>query len=233
MPDKTQHSESEAIRQALLDAEAACPRALPLLTADDLLAAACRWRSKSVQTRSTIAVMTIVAATLALARTSRPPESPVEHRAGSASARSELLAELAALEREAAIHQQVARQLIRDRQLAEHEADAAGPAPVIASLLAAQEASRSAAISLQYATIVEQESPDPGRAKQEYERVSQRFPGTTWAAFRRIVGNEVVRQRCRSEVVILCHQFAYEGMHSMHRLVVASILLLRCVTGPT
>lgn len=182
MPDKTQQSESEALRRALLDAEAASPRALPLLTANDLLVAARRRRSKSVKTRSTFAAVSVAALAVAATLPSKTPDTSVQPQARSATAHSDLRAELAALEREAAIHQQVARQLIRDRQLAEHDAEATGPAPAIASLLAAQEASRSAAISLQYATIVEQESPDPERAKQEYKRVSQRFPGTTWAA---------------------------------------------------
>jgi hypothetical protein len=200
MPDKTQQSESEAIRRALLDADAACTHGPPPITADDLLAAARRRRSQSVKASSTIAAMAVVAVTLALVRTSSSPESPLEHRAGSANARSNLRAELAALEREAAIHQQVARQLMRDRQLAEHDANATGAAPVIASLLAAQEASRSAAISLQYATIVEQESPDPERAEHEYERVSQRFPGTTWAALAAASVERLSTARLRSEL---------------------------------
>jgi hypothetical protein len=200
MPDKAQQSESDGIRRALLDAEAACPRALPLLTADDLLAAACRRRSKSLKTRSTIAATAVVAVTLALVRLSTSPESPIEPRAGSVSARSDLHAEIAGLEREAAIHQQVARQLMRDRHLVEQEHEAAGDAPVLASLIAAQEDSRSAAISLQYASIVEQESPDPERAKQEYERVAQRFPGTTWAALAAASVERLSTARFRSEL---------------------------------
>jgi len=182
MSHEPRQSNDDDLRQTLLDAEAGYPRALPSLTADDFLRAARQRRAQSVRTRSTIAAIAVVAVTLALVRTSNSPESSIKPQAGSVSARSDLRAEIAALEREAAIHQQVARQLMRDRQLAEHEAEAAGPAPAIASLLAAQEASRSAAISLQYATIVEQESQDLKRAKQEYERVSQRFPGTPWAA---------------------------------------------------
>lgn len=182
MPRETQLTDSEDLRQALLDAEATCPRALPSFTADDLLAAARRRRSQSVKTRATIAAVAVAALTIATTLPSKTPNPSFPPEAGVATAPSDLLAELAALEREAVIHQQVARHLIRDRQLAEHEAEATGAAPVIASLLAAQEASRSAAISLQYATIVEQESPDPERARQEYERVNERFPGTTWAA---------------------------------------------------
>jgi hypothetical protein len=181
MTNKTKQLKIDDLRRALCDADAAIPRSVPSLTADDLLAGARQRRVQAVKTRSTIVAIAVVAVTLILVRTSGSPDSAIEQRAGSVSARSDLRAEIAALEREAAIHQQVARQLIRDRRLAELEA-AAGPAPAVASLLAAQEASRSAAISLQYATIVEQESPDPQRAKQEYERVTRRFPGTPWAA---------------------------------------------------
>jgi hypothetical protein len=182
MPRETQLTDSEDLRQALLDAEATCPRELPSFTADDLLAAARRRRSQSVKTRATVAAIGVAALTIVTTLSSKTPTSSFPPEVGVAAASSDLRDELAALKREAAIHQQVARQLIRDRQLAEHEAKASGADPVVASLLATQEASRSAAISLQYASIVEQESPDPHRARQEYERVTQRFPGTNWAA---------------------------------------------------
>jgi hypothetical protein len=93
-----------------------------------------------------------------------------------------LRAEIASLQREAALGERIVEGVRRAEQLAQQEAELAAAARAWQIDVAAQETSRSAAISLQYATIVEQESHDPQQARHEYERVRQRFPGTTWAA---------------------------------------------------
>jgi hypothetical protein len=43
------------------------------------------------------------------------------------------------------------------------------------------ESARSAALSWQYAHMVEHEFHDLATARREYERLIERFPGTTWA----------------------------------------------------
>jgi hypothetical protein len=114
----------------------------------------------------------------------RPVRSADAARDREAGAVEELRQELARLEREAAMHQQIVAALLApdndelEAQLAAVMHDSSG---LRGAELLRQETARSAAISLQYATIVEREFEDAEAARREYERVAERFPGTTWA----------------------------------------------------
>jgi hypothetical protein len=177
MAGREQTTSDPQLRQALAEADAAAPRGLPSINADDLLHAARRRRTHLVQTRAAAACVSVLA--IVIARTSAPPHN-LDRRAGTVSARSDVRAELAHLNREAELHEQVVRGLRQAEQLAAYRAEATAQA--IEPALTVQEASRSAAISLQYASMIEQESDDLERARREYQRVSARFPGTSWAA---------------------------------------------------
>jgi hypothetical protein len=91
----------------------------------------------------------------------------------------EVRLELARLEREAELRMQVVQAVVTAKNLP-------GAAQTMASTLSDAElvrleAARSAAMSWQYATLVERELDDPAAALREYERVVARFPGTPWA----------------------------------------------------
>jgi hypothetical protein len=153
-------------------------------SAGDLLAAALRRRRSQARRRTAAvaAVLAVAAATLLKSAPRDPAEAVVERNPSIATPRKtadELRAELARLEREAAIQVQVVRGLVETEQAAVED-------PKFASStddaeLVRREAARSAAISWQYATLVEQELNDLAAARREYERVARRFPGTRWA----------------------------------------------------
>jgi hypothetical protein len=85
--------------------------------------------------------------------------------------------ELARLEREAALHQQIVAAV-----LAPDPSDDPHVSPGLSDAeLVRLETARSAALSLQCATIAERELQDFETARREYERVAERFPGTEWA----------------------------------------------------
>jgi hypothetical protein len=186
------------LRQALSSADAAMPAALPEVKPADLLAAVRRRHRRVLHTRlaATAAMVITLAAVVTRPSTPRltasrqtnvairPPATIIEAPPPTSPAptTASLRAEIASLQREAALSERIVEGVRRAEQVAQQQAELAAAARAWQIDVAAQEASRSAAISLQYATMVEQESRDPQRARHEYERVRQRFPGTTWAA---------------------------------------------------
>jgi hypothetical protein len=160
------------------------------LAAEKLLAAALRRRRRTARRRTAVgAAALLVAAGAALAWRGEPAGNSVERRDQLADADwslkrpvqtvEELRAELARLEREAAIQVAVVRGLAAEDTQIIDDVDAASPDGGAA--LVEAEAARSAAITWQYATLVEQELKDLAAARHEYERVARRFPGTRWA----------------------------------------------------
>jgi hypothetical protein len=95
---------------------------------------------------------------------------------------SELHDALAKLDREAQQRREVVLALRQSEQLAARQAEleSLSSSSLIPSV--AEESSRSAAISLQYAMLTEQETGDLEQARIEYRRVRERFAGTQWAA---------------------------------------------------
>lgn len=178
MNDGTRMTDDD-LRRSLFDADAASFRGLPPISADRLLTAARQRRSRTLRARAVFAAASACALALVIVT---PWSKPPSGASASLPTVEDLCTELACLEREAAIHQQVVRGLRQAERMAVHKAEFNQAAQTVEPALAAQEAARSAAISLQYAAIVEQESADLERAKREYRRVSERFPGTDWAA---------------------------------------------------
>jgi hypothetical protein len=94
-----------------------------------------------------------------------------------------LRSELAELQRRAAVQRRVIDGLAQttERAALERQVELArgdGVAPE----LWRQETMRSAAISLEHATMMERDVNDRDRARREYQLVAERFPGTTFAA---------------------------------------------------
>jgi hypothetical protein len=85
--------------------------------------------------------------------------------------------ELARLEREAAMHQQIIAAVLTP----DPSDEPAQPLGLSDSDLVRIESARNAALSLQYAEIAERELHDLAAARREYERVVERFPDTEWS----------------------------------------------------
>src|SRR5690606_22556280 len=85
--------------------------------------------------------------------------------------------ELARLEREAAMHEQIIAAVLAP----EPPNEAPQPLGLSDAELVRLETARSAALSLQYARIAERELHDLETARREYQRVGERFPGTEWS----------------------------------------------------
>ena len=100
---------------------------------------------------------------------------------GSTETDSELCDALEKLNREAEQRREVVQALQQSEQLAARQAELEALSNSSSMTTAAGESSRSAAISLQYAMLIEREAHDAEQARREYERVARRFHGTRWA----------------------------------------------------
>ena len=165
----------------------------PPLTAEALLAAALRRRRRTASVRAAVATLAVSGILLAgvwrVSSTGKPDIPRGNEIAKSQplpvlATPAELSRELAALEREAAWRSKVVAALAPLAPLP--EAPAADDDEFAVSTLSDAEwvrieAARSAALSWQYANLVEHEFHDAQAARREYERLVARFPGTAWA----------------------------------------------------
>jgi hypothetical protein len=94
---------------------------------------------------------------------------------------AELSRELAALEREAAWRGEVVAALAASADATAADDDEYDAPKLSDPEWVRVEAARSAALSWQYANLVEHEFHDAAAARREYERLVERFPGTAWA----------------------------------------------------
>jgi hypothetical protein len=179
------------------------PRAIP---AETLLTAAHRRRGQSKRRRIAVAGVTAALAGVAVTfmaswrqiETPRQTRSVVQSRGPENIAipaprtPEELRREIAALEREAAWRSEMLKSaelnISNISSISRNFEDIERPsAPSLnaPSLNNAEwvrvEAARSAALSWQYASMAEHEFRDLVTARREYERLIERFPGTTWA----------------------------------------------------
>ncbi len=165
------------------------------LTAELLLAAALRRRRRSAGVRAAIATAAVgvVALTgvwiarpgsreLAAPRDSGLPQDVqvAQDSQPPAKTPAELSREIASLEREVTWRRQVVAALATSADAATEDSEPAASAISNADWLRV-EAARSAALSWQYANVVEHEFHDAAAARREYERLVERFPGTNWA----------------------------------------------------
>jgi hypothetical protein len=151
------------------------------IDAAGLCNAARRRRAKSRRTRVAGAALG-AACVVALLTLSNPEISqPIADSTASVDTADELGQVLAALDRDANQRRQVVLALRQSERLANRRAELESLASEPSAAYAVEESSRSAAISLQYAVLIEQQSRDVGQARHEYQRVAQRFPGTLWA----------------------------------------------------
>jgi hypothetical protein len=161
------------------------------LTAESLLAAALRRRRRTAGVRAVIATAAVSAVILAGAwsvrpanretianRTSNPPQTV--HVAQHSQSPAELSREIVSLEREVAWRRQVVAALAASDDAATNDDEPAASAISNADWLRV-EAARSAALSWQYANVVEHEFHDAAAARREYARLVERFPDTNWA----------------------------------------------------
>jgi signal transduction histidine kinase len=172
----------QALRRALREANATGSPARPSMTADQLLLAATCRRARAFRIRTALALASAAAATAVIVSVGTrnfPLETPPLAKAAPSSI-DQIQTELAALEREANWRLRMARGLAEAERLAAQEA-AQAVAPHQPEIWR-QETSRSAAISWQYATMVEHDFHDAERARREYRRISERFHDTPWAA---------------------------------------------------
>jgi hypothetical protein len=181
---------NDPLQQLLQAAEPASAEPPRSFVPDALLAAAHRRRLRHTATRSAVAVsvVVLVAAPLLTADwSSRTPDHPTHATSAHAPAAPNVPAadldaiqqELARLEREAALHQQIVAAVLAPDPFE-------GP-PVRLGLSDAElvrlETARNAALSLQYAEMAERELDDIEAARREFERVAERFPNTRWSAY--------------------------------------------------
>jgi hypothetical protein len=88
---------------------------------------------------------------------------------------------LADLDRQAQQRLEIVRAMRQADRLRSRQAELESLANAADNASAAEEAFRSAAISLWHAMLVEREAIDAAEARDEYERVVRRFQGTHWA----------------------------------------------------
>jgi hypothetical protein len=193
------HAMNDDLAQLLRRADADAIK-MPRIAAGELLSAAvARRRQIVVRRRAALGFALALLCGSAAWRGSRNPTSGVPaatafaegrprfgtawslQRPGRSADGDELRREIARLDRDAAVHLAVVRGLQGDAP-AKDEFAGAGSSPDAAEL-ARQEEARSAAISLQYAVLVERELHDAAAAEREYRRVAERFPRTEWADF--------------------------------------------------
>jgi hypothetical protein len=168
------------IVRLLQSADAASLDDYKSIDAAELCNAARRRRARSRRTRVAGAALG-AACVVALVTLSNPKTSqPIADSTASVAA-DELRQALDALDREATQRRQVVRALRQSERLANRQAELESLASDSSAAYAVEESSRSAAISLQYAVLMERQSRDVEQARHEYQRVAQRFPGTQWA----------------------------------------------------
>lgn len=188
----------QSLEQLLRQADAAYCAAPQSVQPDTLLTAVRRRRMQTagVQSIAALAAALAIAVPLMVERTnvdrpgSVPPASdwslqrPVRPADGAPTSVDSpqdldaLRAELARLDQEADARLQIVAAVMRPNDEAE---ELESPSEVDGLELLRLETARSAALSLQYAVQMEEEFQDAVAARREYQRVAQRFPGTTWA----------------------------------------------------
>jgi hypothetical protein len=168
----------EFLRLTLLEAESATPQAVPSVTAEGLLTAARRRRRRRATSGAVIVSLMAVGATFGAAVWRPIDMQEVASLRSPSPAMSPAM--LVWLARDAALQEQVIRGLRNEEASRRRQWELASDVEATSDLIH-QEIARSAAIGLQYAAIIEQESGDAGRARDEYLRIEERFPGTTWA----------------------------------------------------
>jgi hypothetical protein len=157
---------------------------LPRLSTTELLAAVAerRRRTQRMQVASAAAIMLISLAAITQFQPAGPQlaSQPAAPELPQASV-EELQADLASLQREAAIQERVVSGVRRVATLRRLHAEYEHVEPEDDREVFGQEAARSAAISWRYATMVEQGLGDRADAMREYKKVAERFAGTEWA----------------------------------------------------
>jgi hypothetical protein len=169
------------LAKLLQTADAECALDRQPLDGGALVDAARRRRSRSRRMR--VASSALGAALIAAVVSLSGPKiaQPIAPSAASDEMAAELRQVLDALDREAKQRRGIVLALRQSEQLAARQTELNSLASESSKTLAEGESSRSAAISLQYAMLVEQEAHDAEQARREYERVAQRFRGTQWA----------------------------------------------------
>jgi hypothetical protein len=193
----TRHMSNDPLQLLLQSVDRPQAEPSPAFSPESLLAAARRKRVRRVAMRTTAPsiVLGLLAAPLMIPRSNQPelaanlpPDRPTVALPELATINVAPVAhdyalELAELERAAAMQSEILRRVLADAAADDAEAaeeSLAASALSDADLLRAETA-RSAALSLQYATIAERELHDLPAARREYQRVAERFPGTEWA----------------------------------------------------
>jgi hypothetical protein len=150
----------------------------------EALAAAVRQRRRQARRRAAGALAGVAAIVTAAATLAPRPAGPERRDVAKASPRA-LEAELARLDAELSTRLTVAKILQTARVESALEppraGNAAGDSAVAVRWTARAETIRSAGISWQYADMAERELGDRRRAEQEYRRVVERFPDTSYA----------------------------------------------------
>jgi hypothetical protein len=157
---------------------------LPRLTSVQLLNAAAKRRRRKhrLQVASVTAIMLVSLAAITQFQTAGPQLASQPAGPGFPQASvEELQADLASLQREAAIQERVVSGVQRMATLRRLRAESEHGEPEDNREVFGQEAARSAAISWRYATMVEQGLGDRADAMREYKKVAERFAGTAWA----------------------------------------------------
>jgi hypothetical protein len=181
----------DPLQQMLQAAEHDPHVVVPPFTADALLAAARRRRLRRTATRSATAATAVALIAAPLLTWDWSLKRPVRLTQDAAIAHApvaphlpapdieSLQLELARLERDAAMHQQIIAAVLTPNPPDE--------LPVSLGLSDAElvrlETARNAALSLEYASMAERELDDVEVARREYQRVADRFPETDWARY--------------------------------------------------
>lgn len=181
----------DQLPQLLQAAEPASAEPPRMFAPDALLALARgrRFRRRAARTAAAAGLIVLVAAPLFTSDWSRTEPVRLTHQPTIAHAPvtphvpapdvESLQRELAQLEREAAMHEQViAAVLAPEPPNADAMSDRLGDAELVHI-----ETARSAALSLHYAVLAERELHDLESARREYQRVAKRFPGTQWSEY--------------------------------------------------
>jgi hypothetical protein len=149
--------------------------------AEALVAAASRRRSNSRRKRIAGTAFGAALLSIAISLPGSRSAKPAADKTPSDNGTAELRQTLAALDQEAALRHELVQALQQAERLAARQAELRSLVRASSHSSAADEASRSAAISLQYARLIEYDAHDVEHARQEYERVARRFHGTEWA----------------------------------------------------
>jgi hypothetical protein len=179
----------DPLQQLLQAADPANAEPLPAIAPEALLAAACHRRLRRAGLRSAAVAALVLLVVAPLLTSDRSPTSPVRpthnvviaHEPSPpfvpAPSAGVIERELARLEREAAMHQQIIAAVLAPDAAEETSADVRLSDAELVRL----ETARSAALSLTYAQIAERDLQDVETARREYQRVTERFPDTQWS----------------------------------------------------